>query len=193
MVLHCLISSSDLKTGEETTDMGFFSSLVEEVFEGTNLEELLDLMFERMKENMANFTKGKSNGRFLKVEKLEIQVDEISHDDGVGEWMPLPEILKKKNALINPQNNDEECFKWCVTRGLFKCEIHPERITEKLREQSKSFDWNGISFPVDFRDIDQFEKRNDISVNILGWAWENVYIARKTRQKKKTTCKSSYD
>ena len=32
MVLHCLMSSADLKSGEEITDLGFFSSLVEEVF-----------------------------------------------------------------------------------------------------------------------------------------------------------------
>ena len=174
------MSSADLKTGEEITDLGFFSSLVEEVFEGTNLEELLDLMFERMKENMANFTKEKSNWRFVRVEKLEIQVDEMSHDNGVEEWMPLPEIFEKKHALLNPQNkDDDECFKWCMTRAFFECKIHPERITNELREQSKSFDWNGISFPVDFRDIDRFEKKSDIPVNVFGWFRGKVYIARK--------------
>ena len=119
IVLHCLMRSTDLKTGKEFEDVGFFSSLVEEVFEGSDLNELLDLMFERILENMANFQKGKSNWRFVRVEKLEIQFDEMSHVDGVGEWMPLPELLEKKHALVNPKNNDEECFKWCVTRAFF--------------------------------------------------------------------------
>ena len=99
MVLRCLMSSADLKTGEEIEDVGFFSSLVEDVFEGTNLGELLDGIFARTLETMANFQKGKSNWRFVRVEKLEIQVDEMSHDDGVGEWMPLPELLEKKKGF----------------------------------------------------------------------------------------------
>ena len=99
MVLHCLMSSADLKTGEEIEDVGFFPSLVEEVFEGTDFEELLDLMFARTLETMANFRKGKSNWRFVRVEKLQIQVDEMSHDDGVGEWLPLPQLLEKKKRV----------------------------------------------------------------------------------------------
>ena len=136
MTLHCLMSSADLKSGEEITDVGFFSSLVEEVYEGTDLEKLLDEMFARILENMANLTKGKSNWRFVQVNRLEIQVDEMSRDDGVGEWIPIPEILEKRKALINPQNMF--CFfKWCVTRAFFKTKIHPERITDKLKRTIK--------------------------------------------------------
>ena len=120
MSLHCLMSSADLKSGEEITDVEFFSSLVEEVYEGNDLEKLLDEMFARNLENMANFTKGKSNWRFVQVNRLEINDDEMSRDDGVGEWIPLPDILEKKKALVNPQNkDDDECFKWCVTRAFF--------------------------------------------------------------------------
>ena len=88
--------STDLKSGEEITDVGFFSSPVEEVYEGTDLEKLLDEMFARILENMANFTKGKSHWRFVQVNRLEIQADEMSRDDGVGEWVPLPEIFARK-------------------------------------------------------------------------------------------------
>ena len=185
MALHCLMSSTDLKSGEEITDVGFFSSLVEEVYEGTDLKELLDAMFARILENMANFTKGKSNWRFVQVNRLEINVDEMSRDDGVGEWIPLPETLEKKKALINPKNKDDECFKWCVTRAFFECKIHPERITDKLKEQSESFNWDKMSFPVDWNDITRFEKNNDMSVNVLGWNNGKVYIARKAKRKRK--------
>ena len=108
----------------------------------------------------------------------------MSHDDGVGEWISLPKLLKTKKALVNPKNTDNECFKWCVTLVCFPTDRHPERITEKLREQSNPFNWNGISFPVGCKDIDRFERNNDISVNVFGWLDEKVYIARKTRQKR---------
>ena len=90
---------------------------------------------------------------------------------------------KKKKGLINPKNKDGECFKWCVTRAFFQQESHPERVNDELKRQSNVFDWNGISFPTDWRDIDRFEKNNNISVNVFGWTQGKVYIARKTRQK----------
>ena len=108
----------------------------------------------------------------------------MSHDDGVGKWISLPKLLETKKALINPKNTDNECFKWCVTRAFFPSKIHPERMIDKLREQSNSFDWNGISFPVSWRDIDRFVRNNDISVNVFGWIEGRVSIARKTRKKK---------
>ena len=140
-------------------------------------------MFARILQSMANFQKGKSNWRFIRVEKLEIQVEEMSNDDGVGKWISLPKHLEAKKALINPKNTDNKYFKWCVTRAFFPRDFHPERVTDKLREQSNSFDWDGLSFPVGWRDIDSFERKNDISVNVFGWLEYRVYIARKTRKK----------
>jgi hypothetical protein len=35
------------------------------------------------------------------------------------------------------KNNDDECFKWAVTRALNPINIHPERISKELEEQSK--------------------------------------------------------
>ena len=30
-------------------------------------------------------------------------------------YLPLPDWIANKKAIINPHNNDEECFKWAVT------------------------------------------------------------------------------
>ena len=29
-------------------------------------------------------------------------------------YLPLPDWLARKKAIVNPHNNDEECFKWSV-------------------------------------------------------------------------------
>ena len=62
---------------------------MEEVFEGTDLENLVKKMNEWMLENMRNFQKGRSNWQFLRVEKLEIHLDEMT----VGKYIPLPDWL----------------------------------------------------------------------------------------------------
>ena len=78
MILVCRMSSSNLAEGTTVENDAFFSSPVEEVFEGTDLENLVKKMNEWMLENMQNFQKGRSNWQFLKVEKLEIHLDEMT-------------------------------------------------------------------------------------------------------------------
>ena len=45
-----------------------------------------------------------------------------------------------------------------------------ERIDRKLREISKTLDWDGLKFPVNLGDINKFENHNSsISVNVFGY------------------------
>ena len=64
-------------------------------------------------------------------------------------YMPLPNWLPKKGAIINPKNSDMEFFKWSVIEAMKWRDIdnHPERIS-KLRRYEDDFDWTGIKFPV---------------------------------------------
>ena len=66
------------------------------------------------------------------------------------------------------KNEDNECFKWCVTRALNPVERDSERVTQKLRKQSEELNWKGISFPREVDKIDRFEKNKlFVSVDIL--------------------------
>ena len=69
------------------------------------------------------------------------------------------------------QNEDNQCFKWCVARALNPVKRVAERITKILRVQAKELNWNGITFPMLCTDtaIGRFEKQNtSISVNVFG-------------------------
>ena len=44
---------------------------------------------------------------------------------------------QQKKAIINLKNEDDECFKWAITRALNPVEQISERIDRKLRETSK--------------------------------------------------------
>ena len=76
MVLVCRMISHNLAKETSIENDAFFSSPVEEVFEGTDLIELVKKMNEWMLESMRNYQKGRSNWKFLKVEKLEIHLDD---------------------------------------------------------------------------------------------------------------------
>ena len=181
MVLVCRMISHNLAEETSIENDAFFSSPVEEVFEGTDLVELVKKMNEWMLESMRNYQKGRSNWKFLRVEKLEIHLDEMT----VGKFIPLPDSLDAKKALTNMKNeNDEECFKWCLGRWKNPVEKNPQRITSLLKKQCEEFIWDGISFPISWRGIDRFERQNDISVNVLGLDGKEIITLRKTKEKK---------
>ena len=98
-------------------------------------------------------------------------------------YIPLPDWLAKKGAIIHPKNSDMECFKWAVIAAMKWRDIdnHPERIS-KLRRYEDDFDWTGIKFPASFRDIKRFESINEITINILAFEGKQVYICRKGRE-----------
>ena len=56
------------------------------------------------------------------------------------------------------------------SRALNPVEKNFERIDRKLRETSKTLNWEGLKFPVNLRDINKFENHNySISVNVFGY------------------------
>ena len=50
---------------------------------------------------------------------------------GGSSYIPLPRFLGAKKAIINLKNEDDECFKWAITRALNTVEEHSER-TDKI-------------------------------------------------------------
>ena len=76
-----------------------------------------------------------------------------------------------------------ECFKWALIAALKWKDIgdHPERIS-KLSKYEDEFDWDGMKFPASTRNIKRFESRNEITINMLAFEDEKVYICRKGKE-----------
>ena len=83
----------------------------------------------------------------------------------------------KKKAIINPCNEDQECFKWTVIAASMWEDIdnNPLRISKLARFQS-DFDWSGIRFPVSVKDIKKFEIKNRVSINLLVIEDRQIYL-----------------
>ena len=86
------------------------------------------------------------------------------------------------------ENEDDECFKWAVTRALNFVSKDSERITKKLRKQSEQLNWDGIEFPTPCseRMFKKFEN-NNMSVLVFGYDKKNIiplYVpSSKSREK----------
>ena len=76
-----------------------------------------------MKTQNENRALANSRFRFDEVLFLDVNFNQLNLTRG-SSYIPLPDWIVKKKAIINPQNYcDEECFKWAVTVPLHYKEI----------------------------------------------------------------------
>ena len=122
------------------------------------------------------------NSRFVFNEFLYLDV--IFHQLNLmrgSSYLPLPDWLARKKAIVNPHNDNKECFKWSVIAVEEVRMKDPQRVSNyrKLRD---NYDWSGLELPVSIKDIGKFETRNNISVNVLAVEGRDIYIHRKGRR-----------
>ena len=101
------MKKADLKTGEETKTDAAFHSEDKINLPATKEKKLLTSMIEEVLENMAKFQRRGSNWRFEEILKLELHLVDFVPLKG-NSWIPLPEKIAKKKAVINMKNEDDE-------------------------------------------------------------------------------------
>ena len=146
-----------------------FHSDIEINLDGTDERELYDTMVERILEKMASFQREGSSWILHSIIRLELHT--VRYKPLRGEtWIPLPEELANKNAIINMKNKDNKCFLWCVLRALNPEENNPQRIDKELKGKENTLNVEGIEYPVSLKDLNKFEKQNPtISITVLGY------------------------
>ena len=92
-----------------------FHSNIKLSIDGTNEEELYATMTDKILERLATFLASTSECVFHSVIQLDLHIVRYSPLGGET-YIPLPEWLKNKNAIINILNKDNKCFLWCVLR-----------------------------------------------------------------------------
>ena len=169
LILTVRFTKENPATGNIDINVYSFASKMEIVTEATDLTELFDHMTDKIFELIQNFNNRFSGWQFDRVEHLEININPFN-PLSASSYIKLPGKLAEKNAIINVKNEkDNECFKWAVTSAVFPAKEHGERLSKRMREDSKKFDWTGIEFPVSLKQIDKFENQNSYAINVFGY------------------------
>ena len=169
----------DDEEGQERIELAF-NSLMTSVYPGSDMDHIVDGMTANMKFQIEN--PALLNSRFVFDEFLYLDVNfhQLNLTKG-SSYLPLPDWLASKKAIVNPHNDDEECFKWLVIAAENAGMKDPQRVSN-LRKSTDNYDWSGLEFPVSIKDIGKFETRNNISVNVLTVEGRDIYIHRKGRR-----------
>ena len=159
----------------ELVELAFNSRMVN-VYNLSNMNEIVNA---HMKQQIENPALWDSKFVFDEVLHMDIDFHRLNLTRG-SSYLPLPDWLAKKKAIINPKNSDRECFKWALIAALRGEEIDrgSQRIS-KFKRFEANFDWSGVGFPVSFSYIKGFESRNQISINVLATEDRQIYICRK--------------
>ena len=147
-----------------------------ENFQGTNPEALFNAMLEVIREQFHRVESMEGSGWMLEsIDHVILAFSEIPAIVG-SSYKPLPMELeiRRESGIVNvnnSKNDDEQCFKWSVTRYLnpIAHKREAEKLSQKLREHAEKLDWTGISFPTPLHELDIFENINKISVMAFGW------------------------
>ncbi|XP_076632284.1 uncharacterized protein LOC143347188 [Colletes latitarsis] len=97
----------------------------------------------------------------------------------VGCCVEVPKIIRLKKAVVNVKSDRNDCFFRSVIAGLYP-------PTGNVSKPSSYPDYKDVLKTKDFeisitlKQIEKFEKDNDISVNVYGWKEEKCVVLRLT-------------
>ena len=85
------------------------------------------------------------------------------------------------SKLINLQNTDAECFRWCHIRHLNPQDKDPQQIKKSDRQYIPNLDYTEIEFPVTIKQFNRIEKQNRINISVFGYEEKQpfpIYVSK---------------
>ena len=141
------------------------------------MDQIVDEMIANMKFQIENLALLNSRFVFDEFLYLDVNFHQLNLTRG-SSYLPLPDWLVRKKVIVNPHNNNKECFKWSVIAAENAGMKDPQHALN-LRKFMDNYDWSGLEFSVSIKDIGKFETKNNISVTVLAVEGRDIYIHRK--------------
>ena len=148
---------------------GYFNSTTDLIINETDIKLSLQASQQQIlnKIYIAQWISEGSGWTILSIENHYINIVNYSPLKG-SSYIKLPQELQNR-GLINLQNKDNQCFRWCHIRHLNRQEKDPHRIKKCDKEFIKKLDYTGIQFPVTTKQYNKIEKQNEININVFGY------------------------
>lgn len=142
------------------------------ILQASDHQEALQRLLEQIYQRMDEFSERGSGWALKTVCNLTICINKYDALNArYGTFIDLPNVLKRKNAIINVKNRDNRCFAWAILSQMFPAQQNIESQNAYPQDVHSFFNFKGIQFPVKLNDISKFEKLNqNISINVFGLA-----------------------
>ena len=95
---------------EDRVDVKQFNT--KNIFKTTDLSDIFDEdMRQPLSQKMSEFQEQGSGWSLQCILHLTVNINKYN-PMRVGSYIPLSDLIKKRNACVNIKNNDNRCFKW---------------------------------------------------------------------------------
>ena len=119
-----------------------------------------------------------------KIIRIEVHTATLS-PLAASSYIELPKKVKRTEAVINIKNEDNMCFIWSVLAHLHPMDMHANRVN-KYQPFLHELNGEGITFPTPIHQIPDFEKKNNVSINVFGWEEKEVVPVQLSRHDSET-------
>ena len=96
----------------------YFHSETQIILESTDVEELLSKIIEEILYRVSVYLRNGPGWYFKEFLSLGIHTVGFKPMNG-SSYIPLPEFIRNKNAVVNLKNKDQKCFLWRVLRYIY--------------------------------------------------------------------------
>ena len=160
-VLVCLMGKKqgDAKLMTEIEEKAYFHSGNYLNYESTDVKELIKKAIISILQKINIYQQNGSGWYFKEVIHLEIHTNELDQLKG-SSYIPLPDWIMRKGAIVSIRNKDNKCFLWSVLRYLHPRPKNGCRLADLKKYENELKIPRGFTFPVKVKDIAKFEAKN---------------------------------
>ncbi|VVC37915.1 Hypothetical protein CINCED_3A015272 [Cinara cedri] len=152
---------------ENSSENRAFKTSAIEIFKESDFAEIIETSYMKLVSEEETY---KSRGSGFTLESIDGLLLAVYRYTplSVSSYIQLPSYLENKRATINPQNTDQQCFKWAIlAKHVMGHSVH--RLGENYFKHEDKYNFEDISFLTPLADISKFEKNNPyVSVNVYG-------------------------
>ena len=135
---------------------GYFNSTTDLIINETDIKLAIQASQQQILNKIAQWISEGSGWTIQAIENHYINIVNYSPLKG-SSYIKSPQELKNR-GLINLQNEDNECFRWCHIRHLNPQVKNPQRIKRTDKTFICQLDYSSIEFPVTVKQINKIEK-----------------------------------
>ncbi|KAJ8671048.1 hypothetical protein QAD02_002307 [Eretmocerus hayati] len=156
----------------------------------TSVEQWFDQGIKIILERMHDFNEMESGWALEEIVDIKTNIVKTNPIRG-SSFIPTPEFIRKKNAVVNIRCKRNDCFACSVVAALKPCIKRGSRQNERSSYPTwrhMLINFGDIAFPVSLEDIPEFERLNPkicVYVYQCDEEKEQVYLVYESENKKK--------
>ena len=131
-----------------------------------DVKQVVNKSIVKRDKDIETFTHNGSGWRFIGLDRVVVTVYDYNPARGRS-YIPTPQALASKKAIVNVQTTDNKCFMWSILAALYPPVKDAQRVM-KYRDHVGKLNCDMLEFPVKHTSskIRQFEDVNNVSINI---------------------------